>query len=380
MDDSAARELFAQALAAIEGRSKQRGEPAASPVSRYLDPDRHARELAALRRLPVAVAPSAWLRDAGDWVTRNVHGVPVLLLRDERGALRAFVNVCRHRGAELLPAGQRGSLRSRIVCPYHSWSYAGDGRCIGRPHEADFAHLPRERAGLVPLAVAERCGLAWVVADRDADVDWHTWFGAYGDALDSLGYDARTACTHERCFEHPANWKLLLDGNLETYHFQYAHRATISHLFHDNLLLHESLGNDHQRLVLPKRSLRELDLASPIDVQTLGRHCNIIWFFFPATLVLWEGDHVNIAVVSPLAPDHCKVEGWLLAPEPVFAKRQPDYWQQNRDIFWRTLDEDFALAASIQRGLASGANDALHFGASEIGPDLFERAVERLID
>ena len=378
--DQLARELFGCSRDAIEGRSRQRGEPAKSPVARYLDPARHTRELAALRRLPLAVAPSAWLRRPGDWVTRAVHGVPVLLLRDSAGELRAYLNVCRHRGAELLPPEQRGSGRaSCIVCPYHSWTYAsGDGCLLGRPHDGEFPHLPRAQTGLVALPVAERCGFVWVVADPSAGIDWRSWFGPLGDALDALGYDTTSACTHERRFEQASNWKLVFDGNLETYHFQYAHRETIAHLFHDNLLLQQSFGHDHQRLVLPKRGLTELDAAS-IDAESLARHCNVIYFFFPATFLLWEGDHINGTAVSPLAADRCRVDAWLIAPQPIHARRRPDYWQQNYDIFWAALDEDFALAASIQRGLASGANDALTFGTSEIGADLFERAVERVI-
>lgn len=377
MNDST-RSLFDAALDAIEGRVRQRGEPAASPVARYLDPQRHVRELAALRRLPIAVAPSAHLLAPGDWVTRNVHGVSVLLLRDGGGELRAFVDVCRHRGAELVPIEQRGSGRSRIVCPYHSWTYAPDGCLVGRPHEADFVHLPRERSGLVALPAAERCGLVWVVADRAARIDWSDWFGPFADAIDALGYDAASVCTHERHFEQPSNWKLVFDGNLETYHFQYAHRETIASMFHDNLLLHAA-ARDHQRLVLPKRGLAGVEVAARDDIEVLGRHCNILYFFFPATMLLWQGDHLDAFTASPRAHDHCHVDAWLLAPQAVHRQRRADYWQENFDLAWRALDEDFALAASIQRGLGSGANEALQFGASEIGADLFERAVERLL-
>lgn len=376
--NDAARGLFERSRAAIAGRDRQRGEASLSPVARYLDAQRHQRELVALRRLPIAAAPSHWLRAPGDWVARTLHGVPVLLLRGADGVLRAFVNVCRHRGAELLPDGQRGSGRQRVVCPYHAWSYAHDGCLLGRPHGEEFPQRPHGQAALVALPVHERCGFAWVVADAGASVDWDDWFGPLGGALAGLGYDAASVCTHERRFEQPSNWKLPFDGNLETYHFQYAHRETIAHLFHDNLLLHEGFAHDHQRLVLPKRGLEQVEPAA-LDADALGRHCNVIHFFFPCTFVLWEGDHVNAFAVTPLAPDRCRVDSWLLAPAAVYARRAPGFWQRNHDIFWRALDEDFALAASIQRGLASGANDALAFGTSEFPAELFERAVERLI-
>jgi phenylpropionate dioxygenase-like ring-hydroxylating dioxygenase large terminal subunit len=380
MDDDAAR-LWQDALRAVAGDAPQRGDPAESPVARYLDPARQALEQRLLRRLPHAIGPAARVAAAGDWFATALLGVPVLACRGDDGVLRAFINVCRHRGAVIAADGECGRGRSRFVCPYHSWTYDSRGALVGRPHEADFPTLPRSAASLVQLPVAERCGLVWVVTEPVAGFDWDAYFGALAAELDALGYDAAAACPHERRFTQPSNWKLVLDANLESYHFLYAHRATIAHLFHDNLVQQQSFGR-HQRIVLPKRSLAEADAAEPgadPSWERLGRHCNVIYFFFPSTFLLWEGDHVNGFNVTPQSPATSACASWMLVPAAGHARRAAEHWSRNWKIFWDAIDEDFALAASMQRGLASGANASLHFGRNEFACELFERALEEMI-
>jgi phenylpropionate dioxygenase-like ring-hydroxylating dioxygenase large terminal subunit len=372
--------LWQQALRAIAGEAPQRGAPSTSPVARYRDAARHAREVAALRRLPHAIAPAARLAAAGDWLSTRLLEVPVLVSRGDDGVLRAFINVCRHRGSLVAPAEACGAGRSRFVCPYHSWTYDSRGSLVGRPHEGDFPHAPRDERALVPLPVAERCGLVWIVAEALDSFPWADHFGPLADELESLGFDAAAPSPHERRFVQPSNWKLVLDANLESYHFQYAHRATIAHLFHDNLVQQESFGR-HQRIVLPKRSLATAAAeGGAADWERLGRHSNVIYFFFPSTFVLWEGDHANVFNVTPETVASCSAASWMIVPAALHARRDGAHWARNWTIFWDAIDEDFALATSMQAGLASGANAVLTFGSNEFACDLFERAVDALVD
>ncbi|HEX2540003.1 MAG TPA: aromatic ring-hydroxylating dioxygenase subunit alpha [Caldimonas sp.] len=371
-----ARILWARSERTVAHTELQRGAPSISPVGRYLDPDRHRREVAALRRLPHAVGPASRLASPGDWMTAELLDVPVLVVRGEDDVVRAFVNVCRHRGALVAASPACGSGRGRFVCPYHSWTYDSRGALVGRPHEADFPHVPRASASLAALPVALRCGLVWVVPEAVQAFDWNDYFGPMAATLEGLGYDGRSVSPHERRFVQPSNWKLVLDANLESYHFQYAHRDTIAHLFHDNLVQQESFGR-HQRIVLPKRSLAAA--AGDPGWELLGRHSNIIHFFFPGTFLLWEGDHVNGFCVTPKTAASCDAASWMLVPAAGHARRAPGHWSRNWSIFWDAIDEDFALAASMQKGLASGANAALNFGTAEFACDLFERAIDELV-
>jgi phenylpropionate dioxygenase-like ring-hydroxylating dioxygenase large terminal subunit len=377
VNDGLAQALWDAARAAIAGRAPQRGDEAASPVSRYLEPARHERESAALRRLPHAIGPAARVASPGDWFATDVLGVPVLVVRGDDGVVRAFVNVCRHRGAVVAEGGACGHDRTRFVCPYHSWTYDSRGSLVGRPHEIDFPGVPREAAGLVGLPVALRCGLVWVVPESGTAIDWDAYFGPLADELAALGYDAAAVSPQARRFVQPSNWKLVLDANLESYHFQFAHRETIAHLFHDNLVQQASFDR-HQRIVLPKRTLADAP-DGPATWELLGRHANIIYFFFPSTFLLWEGDHVNGFSVTPQTLSTCDAASWMLVPSAGHARRSVEHWSRNWAIFWDAIDEDFALAASMQRGLASGANAALRFGRSEFACAQFEAEVDRLI-
>jgi phenylpropionate dioxygenase-like ring-hydroxylating dioxygenase large terminal subunit len=332
--------------------------------------------LLALRRLPLAVAAAQQLKNRGDWLAKTVHGVPVLLARGQDDQLRAFINVCRHRGAALAADGACGADRARFVCPYHSWTYASDGRCVGRPHDDDFAHAPREQSSLVQLPCIERLGLVWVVATAHEPFDWASYFGPLGDEVESLGFSAESIVAHERAFEQPSNWKLVFDANLESYHFAYAHRNTIASMFHDNVVVHDRFG-DHQRIVLPKRTFSELTEPPP-TLERYAKFINTIYFFFPATLLLWEGDHLNAIAMSPTRAESSHAESWLVVPEQHRASRGPEHWQRNFDIFWTAIDEDYALAASMQAGMASGANRALCFGANEFACKAFHDSVERI--
>ncbi len=378
VEDQSLASLHRRVEKALDRQAPQRAEGAWSPVERYLDAARHEQEQEALRRFPYAVDAASRLQSPGDWLSRSVHGVPVLLTRSEDGRLRAFINVCRHRGAILVPDGACGQGRKRFVCPYHSWTYGTDGRCIGRPHDGDFSHAPKSTRGLVELPSSERFGLLWVVARPLPDFDWDAYFGPLGDELVELGFTGGAQVRNRRQFTQPSNWKLVFDANLETYHFAYAHRDTIAFLFHDNVVVHDQAG-DHHRVFLPKRTFGELP-GPPERLEGYAKAANIIYFFFPSTILLWEGDHINGFSVSPTAPDSARVDGWLITPEQHADTRSADYWTANFDMFWKALDEDFELAASMQMGLASGANDALCFGANEFPCELFHQSVERIID
>ena len=373
--------LIKRALALIEARSSERGEPAVSPVARYLDPARYQNEVERIFRCyPLALCPSASLAQPGDSMAIDVVGMPLLLVRGEHGELRAFVNACRHRGTRLQNVGhatQRG-----FICPYHSWSYGLDGALRGRPHGEDFLHAPPADCGLARVPAAEALGFVWAIPrvaapGEDVQLDIDSYLGRFGAELRNWGYD-HWAPFHQRAFDNAANWKIPFEGNLETYHFQYAHRNSIANLFHDNLLMADH-DRRHHRLVLPKRSIESLR-GAPETGWEIGAHANIIYFMFPATFILHEGDHANVFTVLPEAVDRSQVLGVTLVPELPRTDKAIAYWQKNVDSFWGALDEDFALGASSQSTLASGANSALRFGATEWCSARFHADVEAALN
>lgn len=356
---------------AQRGTQLAEGEGAAS-VDRYLDARRFELELECIfRRLPTALLHASELDEKHAFATRALGHDSLLFTRDAEGRIGTFRNVCRHRGTRLVDAA--AGCAERFTCPYHGWTYAASGELVGVPHgDSCFPNLRREDSGLAPVKAAERFGLVWVNADApELERQWHgmetdlTWLG-----LESL----RPFAVERRIWQ--TNWKLVAEGGLETYHFRHAHRGTIGSYFYDNLSLWDRFGN-HFRTVMPKRSLESLR-QQPESTWSLREHTHITYYLFPATILLVQPDHVVWIQVQPLAHDLSDISLATLVPGPGAPhSEKPDaYWRKNHDITCGTLREDFALAESIQSGLASGANRQLRFGRNEGALTEFQRVVD----
>ena len=118
------------------------------PVTEYTDPERLNREIEVLfRQFPIIVGHASALAAPGDFFTHNSTGVPMLIARNRVGEVKAFLNVCRHRGArvEQQPCGKANTFS----CPYHSWTYDLDGNLRGLPKDTNFGDIDKSELGLV---------------------------------------------------------------------------------------------------------------------------------------------------------------------------------------------------------------------------------------
>lgn len=345
-----------------------------SRVEDYIGEARFAHERdAILRRLPHAAAHRSELGGAGAFLRCDVHGLPLLLTRDSEGAAHAFLNVCRHRGARLVE--EAAGCSQRFTCPYHGWTYANSGRLIGAPHfDSSFDGLDRTQIALKPVPVQEAFGFLWVVADPGGAFDFDAWFAPLASDLDGLDMAGMVIAAEDR-IDSAANWKLLVEGGIESYHFRVAHRETIAPYFEDNLSSYRSLG-PHLRSILPRTSLVGLAEQPPED-RHLRDHANMVYTLFPATQLLVQQDHVVWLRQEPLAPGRTVLRIATLAPTggPLAEGGNDDHWQRNHAITVRTLEEDIRLGEGIQAGLASGANERLLFGRFEGALDRFNRTV-----
>jgi choline monooxygenase len=342
------------------------------PVSFYTDPARFQRERLLFRREPVAIGFGAEVARPGDFVTHDLSGVPVLAVRGRDGALRAFVNACRHRGTRVEWEACGRSKRA-FVCPYHAWTYADDGALAHIPHAEGFPGVDRAQRGLVPLPAAEHGGLIWAVADPAAKADIAPRLAPLARELDALGFGSHVSYAPRR-YEVAANWKLVNDASLDSYHVRHAHRRTIAPLFLDTTCVFDRFGRN-QRIFLGKRSVETLRGTDPAGWR-IRDHGNPLYFFFPGTIVLLEPDHAQVAQIWPVSPERTLVTGATLIPEPPASAKARAHWDKNVHIFWTTLAEDFALMESKQSTLHSGANAELVFGRFEHSAAWFHEAVE----
>lgn len=322
-------------------------------------------------RLPAVAAHVSELPNAGDFVKREIAGRSILVTRDAHGEVHAFLNICRHRGTQLVD--DESGCKHRFTCPYHAWSYANTGELVSVPHmDTGFPDLDIAQYSLKSLQCEERFGFIWVIATPDVSFDFDAYYAPV--AAEAEGLDlANMAIAHEEKKVHNSNWKILVEGGIESYHFKVAHRKTIGPYFEDNLSSYQMLG-DHMRSVLMRSSMHVLR-DQPTDQWRLRDHANIIYTFFPTTQLLVQKDHVVWINSRPVSAGQTELRLATLAPKSRLAEEA--YWEKNHQITSTTLNEDFVIGESIQNGFASGANDVITFGRFEGALPEFNRTIKR---
>ncbi len=337
-----------------------------NPATVYTDAGRFAAEWERLFRPgPLVVGLSADLPAVGDYFTTEAAGVPILLVRGEDGAARAFLNVCRHRGGRV--ADGRGRPGRAFTCPYHAWCYDIHGRLVGQPLAQDaFEELDRDATGLISLPVAEEYGLLLVRPAGGAPIDADAELAGLGPELAGFGFE------HHRFFTEVSetfamNWKLGIDTFLEAYHIFSLHRATIAEDFLSTPSLHDAFG-PHGRLIAFRRSL--LDLAEA-DEETwnLRDHSALVYRLAPnAVISLVASGHTELWEFHPDGPDRTRVSIKFYTPGEVVSEKERDYWNRNVQITTGVVfAEDFRQQETIHANLGSGLLPELIFGRNEPG-------------
>ena len=363
---------LAESLARGEAAMGARVERIAASV--YTDSDRFAAEQERLfGHAPLLIGPSALLPHVNQAVTHDGHGVPLIVSRDGSGRVRVMANVCRHRGTRLLDAA--GPVpATRIVCPYHAWSYRADGRLASLPRPECFPGLDRAKLGLLEFPSVEAGGLIWFAKEAGADFADAEALAPDLDAFGLAGLHLYRRRTHEVA----ANWKLVIDAFLESYHVQRLHAATIASFFADGITVADRIGI-HQRAAVGRSDyLSEIDRG---DWAALRRAVTYTYQLFPSSVVIVSPDYINLLIAMPQAVGRTLVEDIMLIPEEPQTNEAEAHWQKS----WDLLDggtfggEDFRAAALGQRGLESGLIDEIVLGTLEDGITHFHAKIDAVL-
>ena len=294
------------------------------------------------------------LPNPGSYVTTRAGSQPVLVVRDQDNQLRAFKNVCRHRGSRLLSGS--GQCKAAIRCRYHGWTYRLDGSLIGVPEGLSFEEkIDKSKYGLMPARVEVMCGLVFVNLDPDAT----PLADLVGDLPQRLApYRIETLETFGTGDgKQPANWKAVVDNYLEGYHIPIAHPGLMRMLDYKNYDV--EVYDNYVWFDAPMRSkpssnrLERLYARLVTPMPGLGEADSAIWryaFIYPNTTI-------------DLYPD--QVTTWQLLPDGVGST--VDYYgcyrplgsgPRTRLVQWvngrlntLVLDEDIDLVDNVQQGL-----------------------------
>jgi Rieske 2Fe-2S family protein len=312
-------------------------------------------------RMWTCAARAADLTTPGAFRTVQVGRESVLIVRGRDGAIRGFLNVCRHRGARIC-TDEAGQLRRNLQCSYHAWTYDLTGRLIAAPNLTSMPDLDRRTYGLLAVAVREWLGYVWVcLADEPPSFD----DDVLGEVVTRLGDVAsiehygveRLALGRRVTYDVAANWKLIVENFMECYHCATIHPELTDVLpeFADGYAAQYYVGHGAefapaaQGFTVDGRAGEER-LPGVTDDQDRRYYAITIR---PQVFVNLVPDHVILHRMTPLSPDRTRVDcDWLFAPEVVESGRDLD---ASVELFHRVNVQDFAACERTQPGMSSRA-------------------------
>jgi len=345
------------------------------PVASYRDQQQFDAEVEAIfHQSPLLVALSVDVSSPGDFTTLSIAGRPIIVIRGDDGVARTFLNVCRHRGAQV--ANECFGSSRRLTCPYHFWVYDSLGKLVGNTGREAFEGI--EVDGLIELPTAERVGAVFAVLTPGAQMDIDEWLGDMASALEIIQLD-KLVRHREGLPAESGNWKATADGYVDGYHLGYLHRNTIGTKSITNRNTYDLYG-PHVRLGFSNKPITTMrDLAD--DEWNLREAMSLVHFVFPNVSISGLPDHgLMFSRIHPgPTPDRSTVVQYQYFREPMVTEEQIDAADRKRDLYYAvTCEEDFATVLQITGALGAIPDDSFRFGRNEQGNQNLHRWVAAL--
>jgi phenylpropionate dioxygenase-like ring-hydroxylating dioxygenase large terminal subunit len=288
-------------------------------------------------------AHASRLQEPGDVVPTTIGKVPVLVLMDKDRAIRAFLNICRHRGHEVVPAcAERPARRGTLQCPYHGWTFDLDGALRAAPRSKREPNFDKDALGLIPVAVGQWGPLVFVSLEAEP-IPFAEYLGPMPAIAAERGLDFEGFVEHQQItYDFATNWKIAVDNNFECYHCAVAH-PEFAKLF--------SVAPDHYEIQTYEWTATQLSPNKHVPGSTVESWGDFRFYYvWPGTFVIDHSITYNVISISPTAP------GRTAMKFDVFRREDGD--QQAIDEYAGFYDtvfrQDAALIESVQRGQESG--------------------------
>jgi phenylpropionate dioxygenase-like ring-hydroxylating dioxygenase large terminal subunit len=338
------------------------------PTARYIDPSFYALEQEHLwKKCWLLVGRDEDFDGPGSFRTTDRTGSPLLLVRGNDGILRGFFNTCQHRGAPVVR--DACGTAKRLRCQYHSWTYDLDGTLLQVPDRRDFTELDESRRALKPV----RCEVfdGWVFVNEDAAATpLRVWLGPVADEWSPLrGAELRAHGT--RCERVPANWKIVADAFLETYHVATIHKQSVSKLLDHRGAAMGLFANGHSRMVTPKweRAIeRQREGGTPLPeiagLDPLFAETNPAYSLFPNLITPLDTFGFPFILFWPIDNETTDVE-WTFYGPPSETSEHDKAWETFIQLFDAVMNEDFMNLGPMHRSVASGALESIRLSYQE---------------
>jgi Rieske 2Fe-2S family protein len=321
----------------------------------------------------VLVGHQSQIAKAGDYFVQEVAGESLIIVRDQKAEVRAFYNVCRHRGTRLCE--EKKGHSSAIQCPYHAWTYGLDGRLVGAPHMDKVRGFDRAEYSLHAINLALWEGFIFVnLADEPTLLEevfaplagkFTHWNLPKLRSAKRIEYDVR------------ANWKLIFENYSECYHCPGVHPAlqklTPYELAENDLCEGPFLGGFMP--ITKGHSLTMTGNACALPVGDINGedHDRVFYYsIFPNMLLSMHPDYVMVHQLWPQSPERTVILcDWFFHPE---AFDRPDFHPDDAIEFWdMTNTQDWHVCELSQQGIASRAYQPGPYSPRESIPAAWDR-------
>jgi len=379
--DGAAREEAIAMMHRLAGHVRNKTTDQADgnwqePVENYGDEELFRAEVETLfKRIPLPLALTCEMREKNSYKAVMAVGVPVVITRDAKGEVHAMLNVCRHRGALICGEGL-GSGRA-LTCPYHAWSYGMDGQLKALYGESTFGEFDKSKRGLVQLPCVEVAGLIFVCLTPGLEIDIDAWLGDFKPVLESLKLE-EVYHFSTRMMPGP-NWKIVLEGFLEGYHFASLHPNTVFKTNLSNTAIFDAFG-PHERVAFALRNI-EGHLDDPEDTWDPSANVGPINWIFPGMAFAgsWR-ERMTCSLVLPTTKvGESMTEQRVLTRRPVTDENRAEL-EVFRDFFYDvTYEEDYITGYGVQTGVGNLAGTTQIYGRNEPGVQHLHQTINRLM-
>jgi phenylpropionate dioxygenase-like ring-hydroxylating dioxygenase large terminal subunit len=363
------------------------------PAKPYYDPAYFELERRAVfMRTWLQIGHVCELPEPGCFIRREleVARASILVIRGQDGAIRAFHNVCPHRGTQLVDEAE--GKRARFSCRYHMWTFGTDGRLLSAPDFEQF-NLSKAQCGLPELPTEVCAGLIFVNFDRHCRQGLREYLGTLAEELEGLPV-ARATTFSEYVYDVDANWKVVYDNFQENYHLRFIHTRTggggmgpanpfgypTDFSFHG---MHRKQGiwNDPAVMPHPVQGLAYMRVAAGVAAKGLlgGPNSRQYFALFPNFFILGSPVSHFSHTVYPITADRSRGVFrlyWVGEDGSASERFAREYLTASmRDLH----SEDREVITAGQRGLSSGALEHIHFQTQEALCRHLYRCVDALV-
>lgn len=349
------------------------------PAAHFTDDEHAARERALMRATPVVAAHHAELPEPGSFVTREVLGTPLLIVRQRDGGVRTSINVCKHRGGRVQAAAS-GKKRA-FTCPYHGWTYDRDGSLRHIPYAQFFEPLDRLEHGLTQVQTEERHGLVWVTLDPGpAPQSVQEFLGADMEARFAEFNYGKSLLVLDKQFTLPVNWKLVVDGAVDSLHPKFLHPYGVGKLISTNTCVVETSGLHMQSFTPRMRLEKAVEAGEEDQVDDFYKYVGSSMFVFPNVNAAITPRHIEFWTTWPStrSASECTIHIRFLADPDTWDEAMAERIAKSWEILEQAAtQEDWPMEETIQANSRAVPHAEFIYGRNEAGPQHLHRQLAR---